>query len=175
MAQQLKTQPAEAADLPELTSQQMLFAEGVALQGLTATQAYKNAYKTEGYGNNSLWVQASRQKTDPKISLWIFALREAAGYSPECSVEQHQTRLNELGYRAERDGNYGAAVQAEQLRGKVAGHYADKQILTVKSGLSLMLVEISNALGGVTIDVTPEQEESTESTTYSLDDLTDHE
>lgn len=172
MAQQLKTQPVEAVDLPKLTSQQMLFAEGVALQGLTATQAYKNAYNTTNSKDTSIHCNASLLNTDINVSQWIFALRESAGYSPECRVEQHQTRLNELGHRAEKDGNYGAAVQAEQLRGKVAGHYADKQILTVKSGLSLMLVEISNALGGVTIDVTPEQEETIESTTYSLDDLT---
>lgn len=114
-----------AAELPELTPQQMAFVEGL-LAGKTASDAYRAAYDCSNMGKNSVWVDASRLKANPKVSLWVDAARSAGFGRVSCTFDDHMTELARLRGIAERSGNIGAAVQAEQLRGKVAGHYVDR-------------------------------------------------
>ena len=52
-----------------------------------------------------------------------------AGYSPD----KHMARLNFLGQEAEKQKMIGVALRAEELRGKVAGYYVDRQIIKNKS------------------------------------------
>jgi hypothetical protein len=44
-------------------------------------------------------------------------------------------RLNHLGRLAEEKGQYGVAGRMEELRGKVAGYYIDRQIIKQKGNL----------------------------------------
>ena len=74
----------------------------------------------------SISVEASRLKNSPKVSLVLAGLAADRLDSAKCTREEHLKRLASLSIRAELDGNYGAAVQAEQLRGKVEGHYVDQ-------------------------------------------------
>lgn len=114
-----------AADLPELTPQQMAFVEGI-LQGKSASEAYRLSYDASSMGKNSVWVEASRLRHHADVSLWIDAAKAAGFGRISCTFEDHMTELARLRGVAERSGNIGAAVQAEQLRGKVAGHYVDR-------------------------------------------------
>jgi len=41
-------------------------------------------------------------------------------------------RLNHLGQIAEQNKNFGVSLRAEELRGKVAGYYIDRQIIKNK-------------------------------------------
>jgi hypothetical protein len=41
-------------------------------------------------------------------------------------------RLNHIGQIAEQNKNYGVTLRAEELRGKVAGYYIDRQIIKTK-------------------------------------------
>ena len=43
--------------------------------------------------------------------------------------DKHMARLNYLGQVAEENKMVGVALRAEELRGKVAGYYIDKQII----------------------------------------------
>ena len=112
-------------DLPELTPQQMKFVEGIA-SGKTASDAFRAAYDTSNYSANALWVDASRAKNHPKVRLWLDAIQAAGFTKVSCTRDEHLSELERLRNKAERTGNIGAAVQAEQLRGKVAGHYVEK-------------------------------------------------
>lgn len=115
----------DTSDLPELTEKQFRFVEGIAA-GLSSADAYRRAYDCAGSGNNTVWVEASRLKASPSVSLWLAALQAAGFAKVKITREDHLAELERLRNLAERSGNIGAAVQAEQLRGKVAGHYVEK-------------------------------------------------
>ena len=127
MARQLMTEARgmDTSELPDLTDQQMKFVEGLA-QGMTASEAYRNAYDCSNSGQNTVWVAASRLKAHSSVALWIEALQAAGFTRIAVSRDDHLRELERLRNVAERSGNLGAAVQAEQLRGKVAGHYVEK-------------------------------------------------
>lgn len=115
----------ETDDLPDLTPQQMKFVEGL-VAGKTASDAYRLAYDTSNYSQNAIWVDASRLKSHPKVRLWLDALQAAGFTKISCTRDEHLSELERLRNVAEKEGNLGAAVQAEQLRGKVAGHYVER-------------------------------------------------
>ncbi|MBD1158447.1 hypothetical protein IDG98_04470 [Pelagibacterales bacterium SAG-MED17] len=46
--------------------------------------------------------------------------------------DKHMARLNFLGKEAEKNKMIGVALRAEELRGKVAGYYIDRQIIKNK-------------------------------------------
>lgn len=127
MAQRKITKPLDdlSSFLPDLTPMQMQFVEGL-LKGLSATDAYKAAYNTENMGQNSIWVEASRAKSNPNIALWLTAARKNGLGAATLTHEAHMQELERLKAIAIETGNVGAAVQAEQLRGKAAGHYVER-------------------------------------------------
>lgn len=127
MARQLMTEARgmDTSELPELTPQQQKFVEGLAV-GMTAAEAYRNAYDCSNSGQNTVWVAASRLRAHSSVALWIEALQASGFTRIAVSREDHLRELERLRNVAERSGNLGAAVQAEQLRGKVAGHYVEK-------------------------------------------------
>lgn len=120
-----KPEMANTDDLPDLTAQQMRFVEGI-LGGKTASDAYRAAYDCENSSQNTIWSEASKLRSSPKVAQWIDAAKAAGFGRVSCTFDEHMTELARLRSLAERSGNIGAAVQAEQLRGKVAGHYVDK-------------------------------------------------
>lgn len=114
-----------AEELPPLTAQQQKFVEGI-LAGKTASDAYRAAYDTENMGQNTIWVNASVLRNSDKVSLWLSAARQAHLGTATVTYENHMRELERLREIALKSGNIGAAVQAEQLRGKVAGHHIDQ-------------------------------------------------
>lgn len=125
MPQRQKTAPIDARELPELTDQQQEFVRQ-RLAGKTATDAYKAAYSTENMLPRTIWAQASRMNSHPDIAAWLAAGREAYLGTTILTREGHMAELERLREIALKTGNIGAAVQAEQLRGKVAGHQIDR-------------------------------------------------
>jgi len=130
------------ADLPDLTEQQKQFVFGI-LNGLTATDAYKAAYDCSNSGNNTIWVEASRLKNHPSVSLWLSAARKAELGATKRTLEQHIRRLDRLQELCIGTGNMGAAVQAEQLIGKASGHYTE-QFRDMTADPAQLLREIAN-------------------------------
>ena len=69
MAQQKKTDPEAATELPELTDMQMAFVHGL-LSGKSAVDSYKDAgYSFENQKDNTLWANASRLKSKALLRL----------------------------------------------------------------------------------------------------------
>lgn len=145
--QNKKTKPLESADLPELTEQQRQFVRGL-LDGKSAADAYRAAYSAENMGQNSIWVEASRLRSHPSISLWISAARRAELGHTRITLEQHIGRLDELRQIAIETGNVGAAVQAEQLIGKAQGHYTERYDIQTHDPADLLkqIAQLSPAL-----------------------------
>ncbi len=116
---------ASSADLPQLTPQQMHFVE-LLLSGKTASDAYRGAYDCSNYANNSVWANASKLVAHAGVALWLAAARKAGLGAARVTYESHVTELERLREIALETGNVGAAVQAEQLRGKAAGQYVER-------------------------------------------------
>lgn len=117
--------PDAAEDLPQLTAQQREFVRHV-LEGKTASDAYRAAYSTENMQQSTIWAEASRLMNDHKVSAWLAAARKACLGSAVVTLEDHQRQLARLREIALDKGNVGAAVAAEQTRGKVAGHHIER-------------------------------------------------
>lgn len=120
-----KPEVANADELPELTPQQMEFVRHL-LDGKTATDAYRSAYNTANMVANSIWTEASKLRHDPKVAQWLAAARMANLGTAKVTLEGHLTELERLKEIAVSTGNVGAAVQAEQLRGKASGYYVEQ-------------------------------------------------
>ena len=116
--------------LPELTEQQRKFAIAVA-GGKKAVEAYRECYDCSGSAQPTIWQNAWQLRHHNKVSIWIDALRRDRQGASSISREQHLERLEELRQLAMETGNVGAAVQAEQLMGKVEGHYTERVAVDV--------------------------------------------
>lgn len=126
MPRDKKTEPvAPGADLPELTAQQQEFVRHI-LAGKGVAESYRLAYDCSNMQANSVWVAASRLQANADIALWLSAARQACLGTHVVTLRDHQNQLERLREAAMSSGNYGAAVQAELARGKVAGHHIER-------------------------------------------------
>lgn len=148
MAQQKKTDTGDTSDAWEsLTENRKQFVVNLA-SGMTNMDAYKNAgFSVANMSDASISVEASRLKNSPKVSLVLAGLAADRLDSAICTKDDHLKELARLRTRAELDGNYGAAVQAEQLRGKVAGLYIDKTQEVPRDAPSEVLDRIASVAG----------------------------
>lgn len=115
----------DADNLPDLTPQQQEFVRHL-LAGKTGADAYRAAYDTSAMLPNTVIACASRLRSNPSVSAWLSAARQAHLGTAVLTKEAHIAELERLRELALETGNLGAAVQAEQLRGKVAGHHVEK-------------------------------------------------
>lgn len=121
-----KTDPADMSELPDLTENQLAFVQALA-GGKGVLESYKEAYDTSGYSSDAaVSVEASRAKANPKISLWLEAIRAAGLKEGLVSLNEHLQELDRIKSLATQSGNYGAAVKAEELRAKASGLYVEK-------------------------------------------------
>ena len=129
MVQRLKTAPvvhgADAAELPDLSGKEQEFVRQL-LMGKTGADAYRAAYDTSNMLPNTVIAEASRLRGTHSISAWLVAARKAHLGTAVLTKEAHLAELDRLKEIALESGNIGAAVQAEQLRGKVAGHQVER-------------------------------------------------
>lgn len=114
----------EGEELPELTHQQMRFVECI-LAGMSASDAYRTAYDCAQSQNNTIWANASKLRSDANVAQWLSAARKAGLGRAAVTLEGHLAELERLREIALETGNVGAAVQAEQLRGKASNHYTE--------------------------------------------------
>ena len=121
-----KTETAKpGADLPELTAQQQEFVRHI-LEGKSSSDAYRAAYNAENMQPRHIWREASLLASNKNVSQWLSAARQACLGTHVVTLRAHQEQLERLREAAMATGNYGAAVQAELARGKVAGHHIER-------------------------------------------------
>ena len=108
-----------------------LYVENLGTNKATNTQLAINA----GYPVSSARTRAYElldARHCPHVVKYI-AERKAEFYKRNnIDPEKHWSRLHHLGLKAEEEKMYGVSLRAEELRGKVAGYYIDKQIIAKK-------------------------------------------
>ena len=115
----------ELGELPELTSKQQLFVEGMS-KGLGVIAAYRAAYDCSGMKDTTIWSNASRMKKHNKITPWLAELRRKTLTDTSYTIEEHMRELDEAARMAIQAGNVSALNNILANKGKVAGHYVDQ-------------------------------------------------
>lgn len=111
--------------LPDITLKQEAFCLGL-LCGMTASDAYRDAYDTENMATKTIWEAACRLHGHSKVVARLDRARQAAAEKEGLTAEAHARELKRLATLALAGKNYGAAMRGEELRGRVAGHYVDR-------------------------------------------------
>jgi phage terminase small subunit len=88
-----------------------------------------------GYAPDSAYQRAYEllnPRISPHVITYIGKLKEDWKSKHDIDPSKHMARLNHLGQIAEQNKNFGVSLRAEELRGKVAGYYIDRQIIKNK-------------------------------------------
>ena len=100
-----------------------------------------------GYAPESAYQRAHEllnPKLCPHVVKYIGELQEEFRKKNNIDPDKHMARLNYLGQKAEQNKMVGVALRAEELRGKVAGYYIDRQIIKQKNSIDDMTEEQLN-------------------------------
>ena len=150
MAQQQKTDSRAAFE--DLTPQEQEFILALTVDKLSAGKSYAKAFNAHHWTPGALRVAGCRLKQKANVALTLAALTAENHDAATLSLEEHLTELDRLSKAAELAGNYGAAVQAQQLRGKAIGLYIERsEDVTDRKPQDLVdkLAEISPELAAV--------------------------
>ena len=117
----------------QLTQMQKIFANLYVenFYGKTSLNNTEIAIKA-GYAGDSAYQRAYEllnPKISPHVVKYIGDLKEDFRVRNSITPDKHMARLEHLGRRAENKDMLGVAMRAEELRGKVAGYYVDRQII----------------------------------------------
>ena len=112
-------------DLPDLTPKQLAFFEACQA-GMSDREAYKAAYDAENMSEDNIRIEAYRLKNNPNIAPWFEHAKQEAMKRAMKSKDEYLQETERLKGVCEKEKNYGAAVKAHELAGKVMGHYEDR-------------------------------------------------
>ena len=91
------------------------------------------------YSNTEIAIQAGcahellNPKICPHVVKYTSEIKEDYLKKNDIDPTKHLSRLHHLALEAEKEKMFGVALRAEELRGKVAGYYVDKQLNLNKS------------------------------------------
>ena len=88
-----------------------------------------------GYSPDSAYQRAYEllnPRISPHVVQYIGKLKDDWKSKHNIDPDKHMARLNHLGRVAEENKMIGVSLRAEELRGKVAGYYIDRQIIKNK-------------------------------------------
>lgn len=104
------------------------------METMNASEAYRRAYNAGNMAEATIWRKANELVKNGKVTARIEELRQPVIEQAQLTLESHLNTLAALRDKAEAEGKYGPAIQAEISRGKAAGLYSDKIELTGKGG-----------------------------------------
>lgn len=137
----------QADSLPDLTEKQLNFVLGIQ-KGLSKSDAYREAYSTEGWSQAAVWVNASKLASNAKVSLWLAYLKATQLTEALYTKEAHILDMAEAARACKENKAWSAYVKAVESMGRCAGHYVDKTEIThVKSADKDLLDRIEKNLG----------------------------
>lgn len=111
--------------MSNLTAKQEAFCIAYIETG-NASESYRRAYNAEKSSPGVVNNKASMLLARDDIRVRLSELRKPVIAAVQMTLASHLERLRELSLRAEEDGQFAAAVKAEELRGKASGLYTDK-------------------------------------------------
>ena len=108
-----------------------------------------------GYSPESSYQRAYEllnPKICPHVVKYIGELKEDFRVRNSITPDKHMARLEHLGRRAENKDMLGVAMRAEELRGKVAGYYVDRQIIKTNNINDLSEEQLEEKMKQITED-----------------------
>jgi len=140
----------------QLTQMQKIFANLYVenFYGKTSLNNTEIAIKA-GYSPESSYQRAYEllnPKICPHVVKYIGELKEDFRVRNSITPDKHMARLEHLGRRAENKDMLGVAMRAEELRGKVAGYYVDRQIIKTNNINDLSEEQLEEKMKQITED-----------------------
>lgn len=126
-----------------LTPKQEAFCLAVS-SGMHQNEAYKQAYPDQNNTAKTIGEKASTFMANPKIKARIAELRAPVIERMGLTLEAHLLELERLAKVAEANENIGAAIKAQELRGKASGLYVEKIDQNVNGNLTVEIVRFSD-------------------------------
>jgi phage terminase small subunit len=111
-----------------LTQKQRTFCDRYLEIG-NASEAYRHAYAIGSMSDHAIRTEASRLLRNPNIALRLSTFNDKVETVAKLSFAQHMEELRELRDMAKAKGQMGAAIKAEELRGKLRRFYVDQKHL----------------------------------------------
>lgn len=137
-------------NISHLTAKQQTFVQAIA-EGQGNVEAYRTAGYSDKHPIKELAREASKLKRNPRIAPILTNIQLIKSTKLAQTAEGHSQQLLDLARKSEEAGQWGAAIRAVELTGKVAGHYVDRVAIEVASpvadALGVMCQEIHDTLG----------------------------
>jgi malic enzyme len=155
-------------DEQKLTRREELFVKIIVSEDGLVTQ--REAAVRAGVPACSAHSRSTEMMKRPRVARAIAQYRAELDAQYAVTYKRSERDLKVMGRAALEAGNYGAAIQSEIARGKLAGLYTNKSELRVGSIDALSREECERELNairrsfGKIIDVTPEKEEAASTT-----------
>jgi len=151
MAQNQQTEPikrTEFEELPQLSVAEFEFVRLIVHEGKTASEAYRKSHDTAGMTDSAIWSKASRLRGTARIQEHESALLDWGMTKGILGHEEAGRKMSALAARAEKAGNYGAAVNAMDKVVKLSGHYVEQvRDISTESTVEDLLMGIEQLLG----------------------------
>lgn len=113
--------------MAKLNQQKERFAQLVA-SGMSQAAAYREAYPNSAkWKDSTVWSRSSELSKESEVLGRIAELQGEAAQMAVYTLMEHLGRLDDLSRGAESEGKYAEAIKAEELRGKAAGFYTERQ------------------------------------------------
>ena len=120
-----------------LTDKQEKFAQAVALEGMTYSDAYRSAYNTDKMTDKSVWDASSKLAGHTEVSQRISVLREQLTNKKIMTAQERMEWLTEV-VRKE-DETTGDKMKAIDIMNKMQGEYVQKVEAEVKNAVNISI------------------------------------
>lgn len=124
-----------------LTKKQEQFALNV-VKGMTLSDAYRECYDCENSSPETIWVEASLLKDNPKVAERIRELRERLA-EPHIMTAQERLELLTNIVKAEEEHDINARLKALDIMNKMTGEYVQKIDANVNADVDIC-IELSD-------------------------------
>jgi hypothetical protein len=114
----------------KLTIKQEKFARQYVILGCAA-EAYRKVYKTRGWTDNAIRVEAHRKLHTPIVALMVETIKAEQADFQAITFEEIAVGLRRAAEGAASAGQHSAAAQSLVALGKLAGLYVEKQRVSV--------------------------------------------
>ena len=122
-----------------LTPKQEAFVKHIVYDGMTYSDAYRNAYNTEKMSDKTINEKASRLKDQDNIRARIKELRADIDTPKIMSVQKRAEKLSELA----EDEDPNVSMKAIDLLNKMTGEYIQKVVADVDTSYTIN-IELSD-------------------------------
>lgn len=134
------------SELPRLKPKHQRFVERVAAGDLP-TDVYADIWERHNDDRTRVSVAACNLLRHEGVRAWLRAMREAGVENGNFTLQAHLSELEHIKNRALERNNFGAAVRAEELRGKAMGLYVERYQDTGTADSESLLENVGKIFG----------------------------